>query len=260
MKEKITPLLSTKDYFNQYLPVELTLLVQFVLENKLNQDLLNISSNVFYQAKLTSDNTYRIGVRKDSNWDILPLEWRNYFDSIKLKEERDKLLNDLANLNVNLNTPPTLAQYLKSCQDLSLERTCSNIPLLSYPPTSAPRTTPLPLSIPTWHNIPLTVRGKKGKDEVEGMTPKKGHECTRFSQLLNLKDEKEDSTAQGREGRKSLNPTHVIDVGAGCVRSFSLSLSLFFCWTAPFLRFFAPSPSHFNLSGSSISFPCFSTS
>lgn len=107
------PTLSITDYFNQYLPIELTLSLQFILENQLNQDLLNISSNVFFQPNLNVSNDYRVGIRQNSNWDILPLEWRIYFESIELGEEREKLLIELANLKIQVGSFSCIASINK---------------------------------------------------------------------------------------------------------------------------------------------------
>ena len=139
--------------------------------------------------------------------------------------------------------PPTLRSYLASARNLSLERTCSNEPLLSYPPSSSPRVPhSLPRVDPTWHKLPLSGRGKRSNAEREGLSQKKGHEVTRFSDLLK-------SHALG-------SPTHVIDVGAGCVRPSSRCFGLI-CFELTFDLVLALS---LNCSGSSFKSTRFSPS
>lgn len=77
------------------LPIDLEALLQFVVHDSFVQQLVNSSSNHFF-APVTAPSGTRIGVReKDGSWDLLPVEWRAYFDGVDVGARRE-VLKDLA--------------------------------------------------------------------------------------------------------------------------------------------------------------------
>mgnify|MGYP001600873055 FL=1 len=115
------------------LPIDLDALAHFVVHDSFVQQLVNSSSNNFFEPIHTPHGT-RIGVRaKNGSWDLLPVEWRAYFDGVELGA-RQEVLKDLADGTSRVRScegaaqdtantpwlqpefPTTLRAFLDSCR------------------------------------------------------------------------------------------------------------------------------------------------
>ncbi|GAA5970585.1 hypothetical protein JCM21900_005820 [Sporobolomyces salmonicolor] len=198
-------------------PVPLAQLLHFALADPFAQSLADSACNTFFEPALHSreagagDGERCVRVRKGEHgcWDLLPEEWRAWFEGIERDEERDQVLKGLAE-GERTNFPPTLQAFLTTCRALSLDRTCSNTPLLSYPPQ---RASPAPRarsparptsSLAERHEHVAAALGKKEKNAIKaGMSPKKEHEVVRFCGLV------EEMTREEKGGG------YCVDVGSG---------------------------------------------
>lgn len=87
------------------------------------------------------------------------------------------------------NDPPSsLAAYLESCRSLSLDRTCSDDSILSFPPREGEPEKPKPWVQGIKMEREKTAEEKAAKINIKnalkaGKSPKKEHEVDRFSTL-----------------------------------------------------------------------------
>lgn len=192
-------------------PVDFGELLRFTLSDALAQEFVHSSCNRFFEPN--DEQPARVCIRRGAggSWAVLPREWQQYFEAIADPEEREQVLVQLSTGGQDLvspllfryhvgrqkgsrgavhwqeNTPESLADYLTSCRALSLDRTCSDSPIVSFPPSDVqnvpepctpaqkqPRTRPRP-----------DVEGKINiKNALQaGKSPKKDHEVERFSSL-----------------------------------------------------------------------------
>lgn len=86
-------------------PVDLEELIRFTLDNAFVQSIATSSANTFFQpapastSTSTSSGSRRLRVRQHhewSCWDLLPADWRAYFEGITGDDERDALLRRLS--------------------------------------------------------------------------------------------------------------------------------------------------------------------
>ncbi|BGP35417.1 hypothetical protein JCM10296v2_007255 [Rhodotorula toruloides] len=188
-------------------PVDLQQLVHFALYDTQAQLFVNSSCNTFFQPFKRSDGTFCVDRRAGSDgcWDRLPGSWREYFESVTDASEREALLMRLSRGEAE-GLPESLSAYLTSCRTLSLNRTCSPVPVLSYPSAS---------SRPAAQARPPTPAVRRERTEEErlakinlknalqaGKSPKKEHEVDNLSKLV------ADIQAEERL-------THCVDVGSG---------------------------------------------
>ncbi|BGP51750.1 hypothetical protein JCM10450v2_007700 [Rhodotorula kratochvilovae] len=189
-------------------PIDISELVRFTLHDSFTQRIATSSANTFFEPVASSSDSSRIRVRRgheESCWDLLPEDWRTYFEAVEGEEERDTLLRVLSEGQCPDDAPPTLASYLASCRTLSLPRTCSAVPVLTYPPS---------LTRPARERVqPQSKRTKRTEEErlakinlqnaqQAGKSPKKEHEVEQFGLLV--ADMLEDTPL-----------THCVDVGSG---------------------------------------------
>lgn len=118
------------------LPIDLQELTAFVLSGTLNQALVNSATNTFFTSMpaLSTVPTISPGgctsidgaesakptvrVRtKGGCWDVLPLEWRRYFDGVAI-EQREAVLKILADGILRVST--RLGRLMPSSIDLAL--------------------------------------------------------------------------------------------------------------------------------------------
>ncbi|GAA5926433.1 hypothetical protein JCM1841_001722 [Sporobolomyces salmonicolor] len=199
-------------------PLPLAQLLHFALADPFAQSLADSACNTFFEPALHSreagpgDGERFVRVRQGEHgcWDLLPEEWRAWFEGIERDEERDQVLKGLAE-GERTDFPPTLQAFLTSCRALSLDRTCSNTPLLSYPPQRAsPASRSLSPARPTsslaerHEHVAAAALGRKEKNAIKaGMSPKKEHEVVRFCGLV------EEMTREEKGGG------YCVDVGSG---------------------------------------------
>ncbi|GAA6048690.1 hypothetical protein JCM3770_002023 [Rhodotorula araucariae] len=190
-------------------PVDINELVRFALHDPFTQSIATSSANTFFEPVASSAGGSRIRVRQghgESCWDLLPAEWRAYFAAIEGAEERDALLRVLSEGHCPDDSPSSLAAYLASCGALSLPRDCSDVAVVTYPPSLVrPARTARPQ--------PQSKRTKRTEEErlakinlqnaqQAGKSPKKEHEVEQFSLLV------ADMLADAPL-------THCVDVGSG---------------------------------------------
>ncbi|GAA5945680.1 hypothetical protein JCM3775_000009 [Rhodotorula graminis] len=196
-------------------PVDLDELIRFTLNDPFVQSIATSSANTFFQpvpastSSASSSSSRRLRVRQDhewSCWDLLPADWRAYFEGATADDDRDALLRRLSEGHCPDDAPPTLAAYLASCRTLSLPRTCSDLPVVTYPPsrtrTARPSRTPAPTKRTTRTAEERLAKINLKNAQNAGKSPKKDHECDRFAALV--ADMLEDAPL-----------THCVDVGSG---------------------------------------------
>ncbi|GAA5865541.1 hypothetical protein JCM1840_001437 [Sporobolomyces johnsonii] len=199
-------------------PIPLPQLLHFALVDPFTQSLANSACNTFFEPVLQSREARAgqgqrfVRVRKGERgcWDLLPEQWRAWFERIDRDDERDDVLKCLAQ-GERADFPPTLQAFLTSCRALSLDRTCSNTPLLSYPPqrpsfSSSPSLSPArpTSSLAERHEKVSAALGRKEKNAIKaGMSPKKEHEVVRFCGLV------EEMRREEKGG------AYCVDVGSG---------------------------------------------
>lgn len=207
------------------LPIDLQRLLQFIFEDSIPFALIDSASNAFFAPSKTDA---RVELRRGEAgcWDLLPEEWRLYFESVEDAGQRDGVVRDLAQgalrvsslvfIQLNLPAdilrqsewPASLKRYLETCASLSLDRACSPIPVLAWPPRAS--TSQSPGSPPLAGSAPSNNPSKAASNAARaGQSPKKSHEVERsvalVGSLLDSEPEAERST-------------HAIDVGSGRVR------------------------------------------
>ncbi|BGO95678.1 hypothetical protein NBRC10512_007376 [Rhodotorula toruloides] len=191
-------------------PVDLKQLIHFALYDTQAQLFVKSSCNTFFQPFKRSDGTFcvdrRVGL--DGCWDRLPEAWREYFESVTGADEREALLVRLSRGEAE-GLPDSLNAYLTSCRTLSLDRTCSPVPVLSYPSASSSST-----RLASQARAPISAIRRERTEEEKlakinlknalqaGKSPKKEHEVDSLSQLV------ADIQAEERL-------THCVDVGSG---------------------------------------------
>ncbi|GAA5850424.1 hypothetical protein JCM9279_001411 [Rhodotorula babjevae] len=196
-------------------PVDIEELIRFTLDDPFVQSIATSSANTFFQpapassSTSTSASSRRLRVRQDhewSCWDLLPADWRAYFEGLTGHDERDALLRRLSEGHCPDDAPPALAAYLDSCRSLSLPRTCSDLPVVTYPPSLArsprPRRAPAPTKRTTRTDEERLAKINLKNAQQAGKSPKKDHECDQFSLLV--ADMLEDAPL-----------SHCVDVGSG---------------------------------------------
>ncbi|GAA6060687.1 hypothetical protein JCM10212_005069 [Sporobolomyces blumeae] len=219
------------------LPLPLERLVEFAFEDPLTASLAHSSCNSFFQPFVPDPTSGPrdgyIDTRRgpEGCWDRLPTEWTTYFDQVVDPSDRARVLRDLANAHPSPEFPPSLREFLSSCRTLSFDRTCSDVPILSYPPRPSHSPTPNEPApsdpIPTASSSRTTTDGPtlrgdavsttlKGKAKARhtnaqraGESPKKRHEVVEFCRLVRAILDEDVHKA----GKRSI--THCVDVGSG---------------------------------------------
>ncbi|GAA5830005.1 hypothetical protein JCM11251_006842 [Rhodosporidiobolus azoricus] len=218
------------------LPFSLASLLHFALSDPFTQTLAKSAANRFFDASYLPGSSpldeddgkpgqmtreARVVVRTTGDegrgcWGLLPLEWREYFDGFATAEERMDMLKDLAN-GEREDFPPSLQAFLYSCRSMSFDRTCSPVPVLSYPPRpSTSSSSPADLSL-NKDSVALhekdekkpKIKGERNARRLNvknamkaGQSDKKEHEVQQLSRLV--------------QDLKSEAPlTHCVDVGSG---------------------------------------------
>ncbi|BGP27703.1 splicing factor u2af-associated protein 2 [Rhodotorula toruloides] len=191
-------------------PVDLQQLVHSALYDTQTQSFVNSSCNTFFHPVKRPNGTWFVDRRTgpEGCWDRLPGAWRTYFEAVTDTDEREELLVRLSQGEAE-GLPESLSAYLTSCRILSLNRTCSPVPVLSYPSASSSATR-ISCRAPT--PAPLVRRERTEEEKLAkvnlknalqaGKSPKKEHEVENLSRLVG------DVQAEERL-------THCIDVGSG---------------------------------------------
>ena len=135
-------------------------------------------------------------------WDIMPKDWREFFDTPRSALEREELLDDLAKAEDKGDWPATLREYLACVRSGTLKATKHDeIVVSSAPSTSraASETTEAEAEATSTmrHVERLNVRARMG------MSDKKAHECIRSANRV-----RQLVSSHGA-------PSRVVDVGAG---------------------------------------------
>ncbi|GAA6017773.1 hypothetical protein JCM10207_000495 [Rhodosporidiobolus poonsookiae] len=184
-------------------PFKVAELVRFTLQDTFTQQWATSAANNFFRAVRPSEESQPfVDVRREvQGWAFMPKDWQEYFETTVQLEERDQVLEDLAN-GSRQDFPPSLTVYLDSCRSLSLDRTCTPTPVLSFPSPAAPPDAPK-RPWPTAQPHQPLVTGQNTKNALQaGQSPKKEHEVKQLSALVkDLLDEAPLS--------------HCVDVGSG---------------------------------------------
>ncbi|GAA5863568.1 hypothetical protein JCM8547_007287 [Rhodosporidiobolus lusitaniae] len=192
-------------------PFSLDSLVHFCLHDPFTQSIVTSAGNCFFApSRLPGEEEEGdkfVNVRRGGKggWTLLPKDWRDYFESVKGEKEREEVLRDLAN-GRREDFPPSLTSFLYSCRSLSLNRTCSPEPVLSFPPSPSSSST----TRREWREdaeevqeITVKMKGINTRNaEKAGQGPKKEHEVKQLSKLV------QDLLDEGPL-------THCVDVGSG---------------------------------------------
>ncbi|GAA5871608.1 hypothetical protein JCM3774_006310 [Rhodotorula dairenensis] len=202
-------------------PVDLDELLRFALADRLAQEFVHSSCNRFFEPTRRDEASSaaaaaQVRVRRGpgGSWAVLPEAWQVYFEAITDPRERERVLVQLSTGGQDLlDAPASLIDYLTSCRTLALDRTCSDSPVVSFPPPrkndspAPPRHASEPY-FPT-QKQPRTRTREEADAKVNiknalqaGKSPKKEHEVDRFSSLV--------------ARLKAEGPlTHCVDVGSG---------------------------------------------
>ncbi|GAA5985483.1 hypothetical protein JCM10908_006992 [Rhodotorula pacifica] len=197
-------------------PVDLDELLRFGLLDPLAQDFVSSSCNRFFEPSSVEEDDVpaKVRIRRGAggSWAVLPQEWQQYFEAVTDSAERERVLELLSTGGQDLvYAPASLTAYLTKCRTLSLDRTCSDTPIVSFSTSTASRSSGRPTEDPAvaGQKPPRTVIRQKGDGKINirnalqaGKSPKKEHEVDRFSSLV--------------ERLKEEGPlTHCVDVGSG---------------------------------------------
>ncbi|GAA5982873.1 hypothetical protein JCM11641_002613 [Rhodosporidiobolus odoratus] len=199
---------NTGKLFNDFpWPFDLAQLLELVLVDPFAQNLVNSAANRFFSLSPAGE----IQIRRDEGgcWGLLPPAWRDYCEGIA-EEKWDETLQDLSR-GEREDFPPTMKDYFDRCRTLSLARTCSTVPVLSFPPAKTRdhgrRAPPSSEAKPAFEADFTTqkIKGINMKNaQKAGKSPKKEHEVEQLSSLV------QDVM---RDAAKPI--THCIDVGSG---------------------------------------------
>ncbi|KAK4705456.1 hypothetical protein P7C70_g752, partial [Phenoliferia sp. Uapishka_3] len=181
------------------LPIDLITLSNFILADPVVQALAQSATNSFFAPYKLSSGGWRVGVREKEghNWGALPREWREFFLAYP-RSERQQLLTDLANGESNSQYPPSLERHIQTCRALSLPRTQSDVPIISYSLSDRAFLSSQTVSAP-----PEKERHKPTNKDGAGLGPKKWHEVVHFCRIVGTMMDGDDA------------PTHCLDVGSG---------------------------------------------
>ncbi|GAA5917796.1 hypothetical protein JCM6882_004548 [Rhodosporidiobolus microsporus] len=226
------------------LPFPLPALLSFALSNPFTQSLTTSAANRFFvdshpppSPSPSSSAGAGPGAREPfvqvreggedvrGCWGLLPGEWREWFDAVSPTEDgRMGVLKDLAN-GSREDFPPSLQAYLNSCRALSLDRSCSWDPVLSYPPRPSSSSPSSPAAPPPANEPQEREKAKaKGKGKAEGKRKKERVQGVKGPNVKNAlkagqSDKKEHEVRQLSrlvQDLKAESPlTHCIDVGSG---------------------------------------------
>ncbi|GAA6034718.1 hypothetical protein JCM8097_001136 [Rhodosporidiobolus ruineniae] len=189
-------------------PLDLPALVRFCLSDPSTQPWINSAANRFFAPSPAGEGGVEVKRTEEGCWALLPAEWQSYFEVVEDEEERMAVLKDLA-MGERADFPPSLQDYLNRCRALSLDRTCSPAPVLSFPPPSPDQPSPpRPYEAGERENefeepVMEKVKGVNVQNaKRSGKSPKKEHEVRQLSRLV-------------RQLQSEAPLTHCVDVGSG---------------------------------------------